>query len=185
MNRTTNTAIDQQIIGLLKARDTAGVKLLYQEYAPLLYGLICKIVQAEDLAENVLQDTFLKVWQRFETYNEAKGRLLAWIILIARNSAIDAIRSRSFQRQKKVVPVRPELSNHVGVSAEMKTDYIGLQEAVNRLDVKYRVVLELAYFLGYSHREIAEQLDLPLGTVKSRIKRGIQELRTQFANERL
>ncbi len=180
MEKTVNIDVEQRIIHLLKERDQDGIHLLYRHYGALIYGLIYKIVQLEDLAENVMQDTFMKIWQRIETYNASKGKFIGWIIYIARNTAIDAIRSKNFQHHKQTIPVQETLSNHLGYATELNTDYIGIKEVVGKLEAKYADILDLIYFAGFTHAEAAKHLDLPLGTVKSRVRKAIQELRKYF-----
>lgn len=183
LKKIQNTATDQEIIDLLKARDQRGIELLYEQHGALIYGLICKVVKMEDFAENVLQDTFVKIWQKIDSFDFSKGHLLGWIISIARNTAIDAIRSKAFQQHRQTVPHQQDTTQQADFSTDVKTDYIGLKDVVRRLEPKYAVVLDLVYFSGYTHAEVAEQLDLPLGTVKSRIRKAIRELRTYFAHE--
>ena len=162
---------------MLKNQDQQGLRFLYQRYSSLVYGQIFKIVGESDVAENLLQDTFIKVWQRIETYNQAKGRFISWLLTIARNAALDSNKSK-YQKQNTVtVSLKEAVQSPKNKVTEIALDYIGVKETVARLAPKYREIIELTYFSGFTQIEAAEALNLPLGTVKSRVKKAFQELR--------
>lgn len=156
--------------------------MLYSKYADNVYGVILQIVKNENLAEEVLQNTILKVWNKIETYNSNKSALFTWMMRIARNSAIDQIRLKQYSNQNKtdsidttVLNNKIEYQNQNSLDAEM---------LMKKLDQKYRDVLELVYLKGYSQSDVSKQLDIPLGTVKTRLRSAIKFLREELKNEK-
>lgn len=173
----------QHIIRLLKAQDKAAISVLYDRYAATLNGVIFRIVHSEELAEDVLQETFIKIWKKGASYDSSKGTLFTWMLNIARNTAIDKTRSANFRNKGKI----QELDTHVyGIGTEsINPDHIGVKDMLDRLDPKYKEILELVYFQGYTQKEIEEELNIPLGTVKSRVRIGLRELRTIFEGSKI
>lgn len=169
---------NQQLIIRLQQQDRAAVGELYDAYGGALYGVVLRIVHSRELAEQVLQDTFLKVWRNISTYDATKGRLFTWLLNIARNTAIDVTRSAHFQQSWKTDSLDNLVHNPGGES--INPDHLGLREVVDRLDEKYRLLIDLVYFKGYTQEEVAEETGIPLGTVKTRLRYAIAELRTQF-----
>lgn len=169
---------NQQLIIRLQQQDRSVVGELYDAYGGALYGVVLRIVRTRELAEQVLQDTFVKVWRNSTSYDASKGRLFTWLLNIARNTAIDVTRSAHFQQSWKT----DSLDNlvHKPGGEAMNPDHLGLKEVVDRLDDKYRLLIELVYFQGYTQEEVAEETGIPLGTVKTRLRYAISELRTQF-----
>ena len=153
---------------------------LYDSYSPALYGIILKIVRQEDIAEDVLQESFIKIWKKAPTYELEKGTLFTWMLNICRNSAIDKTRSAHFRHKTKHELIDQQISDHIKWSYSPKTEHIGLKSVINELDDKYKEIIELVYFQGYTQQEVQEYLDIPLGTVKSRLRIGLRELRTFF-----
>lgn len=150
-------------------------------YSGSLYGVIYRIVQHEEIAEDLLQDTFVKIWNSFPLYDPAKGRLFTWMVNLARNLSIDKIRSRDFRNNSK----NQDLENTVNVideqrSTEINPDLIGVKELVKLLKPEQKSVLDLVYFRGYTHVEASEELGIPLGTVKTRMRMAIITLRKFF-----
>ncbi len=168
-------SLEENIVSLLQKRDTKGIDLLYDHYANLIFGLIYKIVKADDIADLVLQDTFLKVWEKIDQYNQYKGRFLTWVLNIAKNTAIDMLRSKHYRESSKLTNIDSLLSNPA--KTEIKIDDIGIKEMVGRLDEKYQIIIELIYFNGFTYAEAAEELNIPLGTIKSRVRRAFKDLR--------
>ncbi len=168
---------EKEITDLLARKDQAAIAMIYDYYAAALYGTILRIVQSEAVAEDVLQDTLLKVWRYADRYDSRQGRLFTWLINIARNTAIDAYRSKSYRQQSE----NQSLEFAVNHEAQQKnTDSIGLNELLGKLDEKHKELIELAYFKGYTQAEISEFLELPLGTVKTRMRSALQALRVMF-----
>ena len=158
-----------------------GIEILYDNYSSALYGVIFRIIQNDEIAEDVLQDTFLKIWNNFPQYDAAKGRLFTWMVNIARNQSIDKVRSKDFVNQSKNQPIDKTVSFvDMNKSTSYNPDTIGLKEMVKKLDVEYRQIIDLIFFEGYSQSEASEKLGIPLGTVKTRSRAAIMKLRQQF-----
>lgn len=169
-----------QIIKLLAQKDKRAISILYDQYGPALYGIILKIVKKEAIAQDVLQDSFIKIWKNGPMYNSQKGTLFTWMLNIARNTAIDKTRSKHYRVNDFIEEVSHEHGNSLEWSFAPKPEHIGLKKIINNLDEKYRLIIELIYFRGLSQQEVHEQLNIPLGTVKSRLRIGLRELRKVF-----
>ncbi len=176
------TQIENKIIAYLHEKDKRAIELIFSHYRRALFGVIVKVVGEEKLAEDAFQESLVKMWQKGESYDPAKGRLFTWLLNICRNTAIDKKRSQQ-SREKKNIPIeKSEIGDHVAVSEEMNVNLIGLKEVVETLDSKYRELLELVYFQGYTMEEAAIKLNVPEGTAKTRIRTIIRKLRT-WANQ--
>lgn len=169
---------EEALLDLLKSKSRQGFELLYHNYAKALYGIIFKILNDKELAEDALQNTFIKIWQNIDTYDLSKGRIFTWILNIARNTAIDALRKKNnspFEQTK-------ELSDFVYISDEnspilQEVELAQIKIIIEQLSPEHQDLLDLIYFQGYTQAEISEKLNIPLGTVKSRIRSAIQQLR--------
>ena len=155
--------------------------MLYDNYSNALYGIVLKIVRSEEISEDVLQDAFVKIWKNVTSYDASKGTLFTWILNVARNTAIDRIRSQEYKNTAKI----QSIDNHVGIIAgqpntQIKIDHIGLEEIVSHLKPEHQIIIEYIYFKGFTQAEVAETLDIPLGTVKTRVKSAINRLRELF-----
>ncbi|PWS32524.1 RNA polymerase sigma factor [Pedobacter paludis] len=154
---------------------------LYKMYAPSLLGIIHKIVQQQETAEDLLQDTFIKIRKYASSYDPAKSRIFTWISRIAKNTALDHLRLKINKDGAKNISLDV-------VSAELDTNYtntfnpevIGLKTLFSSLNCKQREIIDLIYYKGYTHEEVAEKLNMPVGTVKTRIRTSIQKLRMSF-----
>jgi len=172
---------EDELVLALKNREKIAVEALYDMYSTSLYGVISRIVIDTATAEDVLQDTFVKIWHSFPSYSTEKGRLFTWMVNIARNLAIDKIRSKDFKNQNK----NQELENNVTFIDEQrntvyKPELLGIKELVETLKPEQKLILELVYFKGYTHVEAAEKLGIPLGTIKTRLRMAILQLRKHF-----
>lgn len=150
-------------------------------YSGALLGVISRIVQHSEVAEDILQETFVKIWNSAGSYDSSKGRLFTWMMNVARNLAIDKLRSKDFKNANK----NQDLENNVDFIDEQKkvifnSDVLGLKDMVTLLKPELKNVLDMVYFKGYTHVETAEELNLPLGTVKTRLRMAILELRKKF-----
>lgn len=167
---------EEELVSLLKNKDSKAFSYLYDNYSAALYGVILRILKQDvGAAEDILQDSFLKIWNKIEMYNASKGTLFTWMINISRNSAIDALRTI------KRVPVH-SINDHLSVidmehQFESKEDKIGLKEVVSRMKAEHKIIIDLAYFGGFTQDEIAKKLNMPLGTVKTRTRAALLELR--------
>ncbi len=172
---------EEELVLALKNREKIAIEALYDMYSASLYGVIVRIIIDEATAEDLLQETFVKIWHSFASYSSEKGRLFTWMVNLARNLAIDKLRSKDFKNQNK----NQELENNVTFIDEQrntvyKPELLGVKDLVSTLKPDQRVILELIYFKGYTHVEAADELGIPLGTVKTRLRMGIMELRKHF-----
>jgi len=173
---------DSKIITLLQTHPRQAVAEILDKYGSALLGLIFKIVGSKEVAEEILQDTAIKAWKNADKYDASKGRLFTWLLNIARNTAIDKVRTQKFQRNRTSKPLDKAVSNDVAFSEEMQIKDVGLHQQINRLEEKYRQIIDLLYLQGYTQQEVTDTLDIPLGTVKSRVRIAIRELRKILSN---
>jgi len=172
---------EDELVLALKNREKVAIEALYDMYSSALYGVICRIVVDVETSEDVLQETFVKIWNSFSGYSAEKGRLFTWMVNIARNMAIDKIRSKDFKNQNK----NHELENNVTFIDEQrntvyKPELLGIKDLVATLKPEQKLILDLVYFKGYTHVEAADELGIPLGTIKTRLRMAILELRKYF-----
>jgi RNA polymerase sigma factor (sigma-70 family) len=172
---------EEELVLALRNREKIAVEALYDMYSSSLFGVISRIVTDTAAAEDILQETFVKIWHSFASYSTEKGRLFTWMVNIARNLAIDKIRSKDFKNQNK----NQELENNVTFIDEQrntvyKPELLGIKDLVQTLKPEQKSILELVYFKGYTHVEAADELGIPLGTIKTRLRMAIQQLRKHF-----
>ncbi|WP_082018479.1 RNA polymerase sigma factor [Pedobacter kyungheensis] len=175
---------EKELILALINGDEQAFRKLYKMYSASLLGVITKIVIQREIAEDLLQDCFVKISKSIVHYDQAKGRLFTWMLNIARNIAIDHIRLVSSKNGKKTFElddVRSELMNKP--AEQFNIDTIGLKKLIDQLCTKHREMIHLAYFQGYTHAEIADLLQMPLGSVKTAIRLAIVALRKRFCFE--
>lgn len=167
---------EPELIQLLRQKSRHVFSYLYDNYSGALLSIIRNIVNEEELANDVLQEVFVKIWKQIDSYDSNKGRLFTWMLNIARNASIDTIRSKSFQNSRQNRELTEDVYSAGGTS-ETRTDQIGLRKLVYNLKEEYRVLVELSYFQGYTQDEIAKMLNMPLGTVKTRLRTALIQLR--------
>ncbi|HLG40043.1 MAG TPA: RNA polymerase sigma factor [Chitinophagaceae bacterium] len=157
---------------------------LYDHYSSALFSLILKWIKDTETAQNLLQDVFVKAWRSKELYDSSKGKIFTWLYNIARHICIDHLRSKAYKKSKQSV-FSDDISVIIpaGNTDNMSPDTIGLRKLVNTLRSEEKEVIELMYFKGYTQREIAEIMDTPLGTVKTRMSRAIKSLRYYFKKD--
>ncbi len=170
---------EEALVQALKQHDEQAYRYFYDHYGKAIYGVIMQVVPNQEAAEDILQEVFVKIWKNIASYEPAKARLFTWVLNIARNSAIDHTRSKEFNKGGKTISLSDNV--HSGSKA-VQNHYpdAGLKKIVDSLPEESRRLLELSYFLGYTHEEIAEILNLPLGTVKTRLRTTIIELRKRL-----
>ena len=169
------TSIEKNIVNLLKNGDKKAITLLYENYADALYGVIKKVITDEDTAQDVLQETFVKIWRYSKKYDASKAKLFTWLYRIAYNTSIDKIRSLKNKTEKEV---QMETSSVYKVSfGELNQDVLDIKKHLNTLDEKYQIVINALFFEGMTQQEASDELDIPLGTIKSRLKIGLRELK--------
>jgi RNA polymerase sigma factor (sigma-70 family) len=172
---------EDELVRALRNREKIAIEALYDMYSSSLYGVISRIITDTATAEDLLQETFLKIWNSFSGYDAGKGRLFTWMVNIARNLAIDKIRSKDFKNQNK----NQDLENNVTFIDERKNtvynpELLGVKELVETLKPEQKAIIELVYFKGYTHVEAADELGVPLGTIKTRLRMAIMLLRRHF-----
>lgn len=176
-----NKLSEEALVAGLKRRDQSVFEYLYDHYAGALNGVIYRVVQNGDEAEDLTQEVFVKIWDKIDFYDPSKGRIYTWMLNLARNRAIDAVRSKSHKKNSKT----DSIDNYVnpignGLSEESEVDHIGMEKVLKDLDPKLLQLVNLMYFEGYTQAEIAEELEMPLGTVKTRLRKAISELRKKI-----
>ena len=166
------------LIVAMQNRDEKAFSRLFTMYNEAIYGIINSIVRDEKVAEELVQDVFIKVWNNASSYNIDKGRFFTWLLNIARNTAIDETRSKSFKNSKKNLST----SNFVDIvrssdSLNKKTNSIGIKKFVDALKPACIKIIDLLYFKGFTQAEASEALEIPLGTLKTRNRACIKDLR--------
>lgn len=187
---TDNTS-DALLIALLERiaqQDDAALKALYQQCASKMYGLALRVVTHRDWAEDVLQEAFLSIWRSAPDYRASLSPPMAWIGLIVRSRGLDMLRRRTADRSHLTQELDDTLADILASdtptpmdTAQASEQAWALHQCLARLDNKQREVVSLAYVRDMSHGELAQQLSLPLGTVKTWIRRGLDQLRTCMA----
>ncbi len=169
---------EEELVSLLKKQDEAAFSYLYDNYAAALKGIITRMVDDTQLAEDILQEAFVKIWNNFKQYDNSKGRLFTWMINITRNLTIDTLRSKGFKKQKKISQDENSVISYQDKNYTTdKFDTIGLRKQLQFLKNDQKIIIDLAYFNGFTQEEISKEMDIPLGTVKTRMRTAIIELR--------
>ena len=173
----------EQLVNLLQSKSREAFSVLYDSYAEALYGTICRMVANKAAAEDLLQDVFIKIWKKIDSYDSTRGTLFTWMINITRNICIDYLRSKQYKQQLKVVQNVAEYTD-VNTSSSLEPNYnivnTELHKVTRKLEVKHRQVIEMVYFRGYTHEEVAQILNIPVGTVKTRSRAGLKQLRNLY-----
>lgn len=168
----------EELINQFKNKDVKAFESLYEMYNKSVQGVVYNIVRDKESAEEITQDVFIKAWNNADSYSAKKGRFFTWIINIARNAAIDKTRSKNFKNNSKNLDAQIFVDILEGSeNLDSKTDTIGIRNFVNKLKEKCIKVIELLYFKGYTQKEVSESLEIPLGTIKTRNRNCINELR--------
>lgn len=173
----------ETLVEKFKQKDEKAFESLYNMYRDSMQGVIFNIVRDNDIAEEVMQDVFIKAWHKADSYSSEKGRFFTWILNIARNAAIDKTRSKAFKKSKQ--NLNSDFFVDILESSESldnSTDAIGITKFVEKLAEKCKAVIELLYFKGYTQVEASETLNMPIGTIKTRNRNCINELRNLVLN---
>jgi RNA polymerase sigma factor (sigma-70 family) len=168
------------IVDRLLRHDKDAFEQLYDDYSAAIFGLTLKILKDEALAEDALQETFVRIWRKIQTYDSSKGRLFTWMLNIARNISIDMLRASESRKVSQTSSLDKYSFDSKGPSVTMDVEHIGLREVVDGLPPDQKLVIDLIYFLGYTQSEVAEEFDIPLGTVKSRVRLAMNHLRAKI-----
>jgi len=172
---------ETELVLSLKIGHASAIAKLYELYAPALLGIINKVIKNEDVAQDVLQESFLKIWRSIGQYDATKGRLFTWMARLSKNTAIDQLRSRG-----ELNSARNENLQNLIIEIDQthqilyNPEIIDVRDLLSNLTPVQIKILNLVYFEGYTHIEAAEELALPIGTVKTRIRTAILTLRSFF-----
>ncbi|MDO6492302.1 MAG: sigma-70 family RNA polymerase sigma factor [Cellulophaga sp.] len=159
-------------------KDPKAFEKLYNMYAENICGVINTIVKNTDISQEICQDVFVKIWNNSDKYNSSKGRFFTWILNIARNAAIDEVRSKSHKNSKQNLSADYFVSIlEDGNNLDSQMDAIGIKKFLVNLKDKCVQIIEMLYFKGYTQKEASEELDIPLGTIKTRNRSCISQLR--------
>ena len=180
-----NQGVDLEILlSAVKAQDKNAFNALYDQTVDRVYGLALKITQSQDLAEEVLSDVYFQVWQQAHKYSNERGGAMAWLMVLCRSRAIDLLRKKK-QLSDKSEEFSEENQGHSLAQPDLLNtldNESAVHKALKLLDAQQRQLLSLAYFMGYSHNELVAVTGLPLGTVKTNLRRSLQFLKQQLAN---
>ena len=173
---------EKELIFLLKKGDEASFNYLYDNYSGALYTIVFQIVRDRKIAKELLQDVFVKIWFNIDRYDYSKGRLFTWMLSVARNLAIDMVRSKAYKNSLKNKSLSDDECNNLSdiMVCQNNIDCIGLKRAVEKLKPKQQIIIDLAYFKGYTHQEIMQIEKIPIGTVKTRLRTALIQLRLNF-----
>lgn len=169
---------EEELVALIKNGDQDAFSYLYDNYSKALFGIIFQIVEEEKESEDILQNVFLKIWNSISSYSNEKGRLFTWMLNIARNASIDFKRSKQNKintLNRNSDKIANEINKHHNTSVNY--DHIGLKNVLATLNEDHKKLIDMAYFEGYTQEEISKELDMPLGTVKTKIRQAITKLR--------
>lgn len=170
---------DAEIIARIYSGDEGAMALLYDRYSHAVYAVALRVLSDSSAAEDILQDVFMQLWRNPQAFNASRGTLAAWLAVIARNRAIDCLRKRRPEEEaaETVISVDPDLEN----TAERNRAMEKVRSVLAGMPGDQRAALEMAFFEGLTHREIAGKTGQPLGTVKTRIRSGLLAVRKAFA----
>lgn len=154
---------------------------MYDNYANPLFGIIVRIVRDNGLAEEILQQTFMKAWNKAGSYDTDKSALFTWLSVIARNAAIDKKRLKSFENRQKTSDIADV---DISGSNQIQENNLDVERLMSKLEDKYKIIVDKLYLQGYSQRDLAKELDIPLGTIKTRLRSAIKILREELKSEK-
>jgi len=182
-------ATDEELMACLATRDIEAFEALYDRYGTLVYSTALRVAGDVHLAEDITQEVFLRIWCHPDRYVPQRGRFVPWLLSVTRNGAVDQVRSRGRRRRHELVSEQPEREPPTGdghdpaLMAELADERQRIRRALANLPAEQRQTIEMAYFGGYTQQEIAALLSEPLGTVKTRIRLGMQKLRVFLTPE--
>jgi RNA polymerase sigma-70 factor (ECF subfamily) len=172
---------EPELVAALQQQKKIGADALYEMYSASLMGIVSRVIPDKEIAEDVLQEALIKIWNSIQQYDPTKGRLFTWMVNVSRNLAIDKVRSKDYRNHSK----NQDLENHVNLideqrSSVYKPELLGIKDLLLKLRPEQQVIVDMIYFKGYTHVEVSDELVIPLGTVKTRLRMGIIELRKYF-----
>ena len=170
---------EEDLVESLKQNDRAAFEYLYEHYSGALFSVITKVLRDNEKSEDVMQDAFLKIWKNIASYDPDKGRLFTWMLNIARNSAIDAVRSEKRKPGMDDITDRLDRTDQ-NATYQPSPSTLDLKALVDTLRPERKILLDLVYFQGYTQEEASQELNVPLGTVKSRLRTALKDLKHYF-----
>lgn len=168
---------EQELISLLQSGDESAFGYLYDHYGAAMYGIVFRVLPQREVAEDVLQETFLKIYHNINNYDASRGKLYTWLISITRNTAIDMLRSKDFKKSKQIHELDTDVNSKDDENSNSFVDSIGLDNVLKELSDDHKEIIDLAYYKGFTQEEISGKLQIPLGTVKSRARSALMRLR--------
>jgi len=176
---TTPAHKDEAFIARLKERSESAFSQLYDDYSAALYGILVRMLNNEELAQDALQEGFVKIWKNIDSFDPSRANLFTWMLNIVRNHAIDQLRSKTMKQ--KIQKLEDNVRNiNRSSNTAIDDDHILIKELVEKLKPEHRQMIEMAYYKGYTQEELAEELNMPLGTVKTRARAALLQLRKYF-----
>lgn len=178
---------DGSLIDRLRRRDPDAMGELYDRYGKVAFSVIFRIVRNQSTAEDLLQETFLRVWNRVHAFDQEKGSLGPWVLTVARNRAIDYLRSVDGRMAKNAFDI--ERTETPGLFSDLESEILSnariqhIRSAFDKLNPNQRMVIELAYFEGMSQSEMADRLKQPLGTIKTWVRSALKSLRDELGKQ--
>jgi RNA polymerase sigma-70 factor, ECF subfamily len=183
----STTISDAELIALVTQGDQDALVLLYERYSRAVYSFSMRIVGDAQVAEEILQEVFVRAWQQGGSFQTARGSLITWLLSITHNLSIDEVRRRKRRPQKaeseepeSILAALPDDGLDVEEEVWLSSLRVSIQDALLQLPAAQREAIELAYFQGLTQREIADTLGEPLGTIKTRMRLGMLKLREQL-----
>ncbi len=173
------TYTEEVLVAEIKGKSRKAFEYLYENYSPALLGVIYNVLRNEEASNDALQEVFVKIWNNIHNYDPSKAKLYTWMLNIARNHAIDKLRSKAMKTDRELRNDKNFVS-HINGNVSTFVDGIGLQKLIDGLDIEQRQIIDYIYFQGYTQSEVAEELNIPLGTVKSRVRLAVNKLRKHF-----
>jgi len=168
---------DSTLIQDLKNKDERALSLLYDNYSGAIYSVILKMIRDEGKAQDLLQETFMTVWDKAESYDTDKGRFYTWVYRIAKNKTLNVLRKTDPLIQTDDFSVHINKEDATSIDPE----YLEINGAVTQLEAHHKEAIELVYFKGLTHKEAHTEMDVPLGTFKSYIRQALKQLRESYA----
>ncbi len=167
-----------ELVSLLQNQNQNAFSYLYDKYNGAIYNSILIIVKKVPVAEDLLQQVFVQYWQKVNTYDRDKGRLFTWMLNIAKNASIDFLRSKAHKNELKNQNIENSVYvNDIEDSNKLNIDTIGLGKHIGALKDEFKIVIQQSYLMGYTHEEISNNLNIPIGTIKTRLRNALIALR--------
>lgn len=186
LNRSQRDEEDVSLLKRIAQGEESALSDLYTRYAQLLYSFGMRVLRSSEETEDLMQDVFLQTWNKAHTYENVKGSVYTWLVTMTRNRAIDRVRSKGFKQQSRNIDMEnitliadTQSSNPLSRTV-LNEDQKIVTGALKQLSVDQQAVIALAYYDGHSQSEIASVLKIPLGTVKSRMRKGLSEMRSML-----